>query len=116
MTKAQELCQMSNEGALGRFLAEKFNGIRGHAPPREDADVLIVFENGPAPEATAINEALKEFYSSRGFGVKTFAKKDSVDATITTDNEYAMFLVTITTHYPWDKSRNSLRLSSYIFV
>ena len=59
---------MSNAGALGTLLVEKFGGERGRCYPNQDSEFLIVFENEKgAPNHDAIAQTVEAYYTALGY-------------------------------------------------
>jgi hypothetical protein len=118
MSTPQKLVQLSNDGELGRLLAEKFNGQVGHTSGRKDADFLVIFESEEkTPVVEKISEIITGHYTGLGFKVKVvyaFAGELSLMIICDESQGLAYFTVTITTLYPHGGRANTLRATTHM--
>ena len=124
MVSMQELVELNNQGDLGKMLAMKFQGERGHLCPRKDADLMIGFKSkAETPGATIIGEAVMEHYTKLGYVVEPSkshgAKGNCFEAKIIPDPRRHEFVhIVITTFYPptMGDEHNHLRITTTLFV
>jgi len=117
LKSARELVTLFNEGALGKILAERFNGKAGRLYPRKDDEFIMGFESDSVtPTVEQIAKAVSELYVSRGYKLSDTRLNGEQGnyMTIVSANgvEECMFVVVITTRYPHDHNRNYLRVTT----
>ncbi len=104
MASLKELVDLFNNGALGKMLAERFHGERGHVYPRQDSEFVIGFASEEAtPSGEAIGIAVTEFYQGLGYVVKVLRYNDPdvfVANVYCPKENFGVILVNITTKYP----------------
>lgn len=119
MASLKGLVDSNNNGELGKMLAQKFNGECGRTYPRQDADLIIVFESEEkTPSAKDIEGAVTEFYTKLGYQVeKGDCPPDMFEAAVFCGEKVggAIFVV-ISTNYPLDGTRNHLRVTTDVTI
>jgi hypothetical protein len=117
MASSEELKKLFEEGKLGELLARKFKGKRGRTYPNKDLDFLVVFKSEQkTPTAEAIGKAVTKYYTSLGYEVEDGGIRDSkcFEAIISYDRSKSGACcvgLVITTRYPFNGKRASLRVS-----
>ncbi|MEK9131495.1 MAG: hypothetical protein AAB447_01150 [Patescibacteria group bacterium] len=118
--KAAGLVQMSNAGALGTLLVEKFGGERGRCYPNQDSEFLIVFENEKGvPNHDAIAQTVEAYYTALGY---KFEREQSSTALLPMlvllpeDEEWGVFNIIISAPYPWNGGHASMRVTTSLVV
>lgn len=120
LRKLRELVKLFNEGALSKFIAQRFKGERGHPYPCQDSEILVVFKSeAETPSAQTLKPAIIECYSDLGFSV-TPSKEDGRDLFELTfrvePDDVEVIHVVITTNYHFDQLHNALRITSNIII
>ena len=120
MATYDQLLSLLEKGEIGKLLAKKFSGERGRAYPNEDLDVLVVFPSEEqTPSAESIQRLLREHFTSLGYVFEDVpnARRDSVQAYVYLPGRKrdGMVSICITTNYPFDEKRASLRLNTLAF-
>jgi hypothetical protein len=121
MASWNELYKLSTDGDLGKMLASKFDGKRGHVFMRQDADLLIEFKSElETPSAGVVAQTVKDHYTKLGYIVDESKSPgpNMFEALVFFKEKYlGMMIICITTHYPLSpgtKSCNHIRITTTV--